>query len=135
MSALLPPMADPTDKDAIRFGERALTYEELAGAAAEVAATVAGAARVAVFAESRLETCVAAVGALEAGVPFTPVNPKAGERELKHILSDSAPEMVLTAAGVELPGACWEILRIDVDAAGRTAAPETAPADADPEAP
>jgi len=137
MSALLPPLADPTDKEAIRVGERALTYAELAGAAAEVAATVAGAARVAVFAESRLETCVAAVGALEAGVAFTPVNPKAGERELEHILSDSAPEMVLTAAGAELPAAFAEIARVDVDvdAAARAGAPETAPGDADPEAP
>jgi len=106
MSALLPPLADPTDKEAIRFGERALTYAELAGAAAEVAATVAGAARVAVFAESRLETCVAAVGALEAGVPFTPVNPKAGERELEHILSDKdrdAPTLAEAQASGLLP--------------------------------
>src|SRR6187551_2337141 len=103
MSALLPPLAGPTDKEAIRFGERALTYVQLAGAAARVAATVAGTPRVAVFAESRLETCVAAVGALEAGVPFSPVNPKAGERELEHILSDSAPELVLAAEGTELP--------------------------------
>ena len=78
MSALLPPLDDPGDKEAIRFGEHALTYAQLAGAAAAVAERVAGKERVAVFAESRLETCVAAVGALLAGVPFTPVNPKAG---------------------------------------------------------
>jgi len=135
MSALLPPLVDPTDKEAIRFGERALTYVELAGAAAEVAATVAVAARVAVFAEPRLETCVAAVGAIEAGVPFTPVNPKAGRRELEHILSDSAPEMVLTPGGVELPAAFSEIPRVDVDADARTGAPAAAPGDGDPEAP
>ena len=135
MSALLPPLVDPTDKEAIRFGERALTYVELAGAAAEVAATVAVAARVAVFAEPRLETCVAAVGAIEAGVPLTPVNPKAGRRELEHILSDSAPEMVLTAGGVELPAAFSEIPRVDVDADARTGAPAAAPGDGDPEAP
>ena len=116
MSDLLPPLDDPGAKEAIRVGERALTYADLAGAAAAVAETVAGAARVAVFAEPRLETCVAAVGALAAGVPFTPVNPKAGERELEHILSDSAPELVLTAAGVELPAAFSEIARVDVDA-------------------
>src|SRR5262245_12598125 len=96
MSDLLPPLDAPGDKEAVRVGERGLSYAGLAGAAAAVAATVAGTARVAVFAEPRLETCVAAVGALEAGVAFTPVNPKAGERELEHILSDSAPEMVLT---------------------------------------
>jgi malonyl-CoA/methylmalonyl-CoA synthetase len=122
MSALLPPLAEPTDKEAIRFGDRALSYAELAGAAAAVADAVAGETRVAVFAEPRLETCVAAVGALLAGVPFTPVNPKAGERELEHIVADSAPALVLTAAGVELPPALAGVRRVDVDVAGRTAA-------------
>jgi malonyl-CoA/methylmalonyl-CoA synthetase len=115
MSTLLPPLADPTDKEAIRFGEHALTYAQLAEAAAAVAERVGGRERIAVFAESRLETCVAAVGALLAGVPFTPVNPKAGERELEHIVSDSAPALVLTATGVELPGALAKGERVDVD--------------------
>jgi malonyl-CoA/methylmalonyl-CoA synthetase len=119
MSALLPPLADPTDKEAIRFGEHALTYARLAEAAAAVAERVAGRDRVAVFAESRLETCVAAVGALLAGVPFTPVNPKAGERELEHIVSDSAPALVLTVGGVDLPGALGGVERVDVDADAR----------------
>ena len=119
MSPLLPPLHDPTDKEAIRFGEHALTYAQLAGAAAAVAETVGGRSRVAVFAESRIETCVAAVGALLAGVPFTPVNPKAGERELEHIVSDSAPALVLTAGGVDLPGPLGDLERVDVDSTAR----------------
>jgi malonyl-CoA/methylmalonyl-CoA synthetase len=119
MSTLLPPLADPTDKEAIRFGEHALTYAQLAEAAAAVAERVGGRERIAVFAESRLETCVAAVGALLAGVPFTPVNPKAGERELEHIVSDSAPALVLTVGGVDLPGALGGVERVDVDADAR----------------
>src|SRR3954447_9468844 len=119
MSDLLPPLADPGDKEAIRFGEHALTYAQLAGAAAAVASAGAGRERGAGFAESRLETCVAAVGALLAGVPFTPVNPKAGERELEHIVSDSAPALVLTGAGVELPGALGGVERLDADASAR----------------
>src|SRR3954449_640390 len=134
MSALLPPLAAPSDKEAIRFGEHALTYAQLAGAAAAVASAVSGRTRVAVFAESRLETCVAAIGALLAGVPFTPVNPKAGERELEHIASDSAPALVLTAAGVELPGALGEVTRIDVDPAARGDA-SALPDEPDDEAP
>jgi malonyl-CoA/methylmalonyl-CoA synthetase len=122
MSELLPPLADASDKEAIRFGDRAVTYAELAGAAAVVAETVAGRERIAVFAENRLETCVAAVGALLAGVPFTPVNPKAGERELEHIVSDSAPALVLTASGVELPGALESLERVDVDVSARGSA-------------
>ena len=62
------------------------------------------------------------------------MNPKAGERELEHILSDSAPEMVLTAAGVELPAALGDIARVDVDADARAGAPSP-PGDVDPEAP
>ena len=50
-----------------------------------------------------LETCAAVVGALVAGVPVVPINPKAGERELAHIVADSAPALLLTAEGVELP--------------------------------
>src|SRR3954462_6318519 len=119
MSALLPPLAEPPDKEAIGFGDSALRYEDLAGAAAAVAEAGGGGRGGAVFAEPRLETCVAAVGALMAGVPFTPVNPKAGERELEHIASDSTPALVLTAAGVELPGALGAVERLDVDAGAR----------------
>ena len=77
------------------MGEDALSYEQLASAAGAVCARVSGAARVAVVAETKLETVVAVVGALAAGVPIVPINPKAGERELEHILSDSSPDMIL----------------------------------------
>ena len=73
----------------------ALTYAQLRSAAGAVAARVAGASRVAVWATNSLETCVAVVGALAAGVPIVPINPKAGTRELEHILGDCAPEVVL----------------------------------------
>ncbi len=52
-----------------------------------------------------LETAVGAVAALVAGVPVVPLNPKSGERELAHVVGDSTPELVLAAAGEELPGA------------------------------
>src|SRR6185295_18454273 len=51
--------------------------------------------------------------------PFTPVNPKAGERELEHIVSDSAPALVLTAGGVDLPGPLGDRERVDVDITAR----------------
>src|SRR3954449_3299294 len=135
MSALLPPLAEPPDKEAIGFGDSALRYEDLAGAAAAVAEAVGGARRVAVFAEPRLETCVAAVGALMAGVPFTPVNPKAGERELEHIASDSAPDLVLAASGAELPPALAALDRVDVDPSARGDASALAREPDDDEAP
>jgi malonyl-CoA/methylmalonyl-CoA synthetase len=101
---LLTGLADPDAREAIRVGDDALTYEQLASAAGAVAARVAGATRVAVVAETRLETCVAVVGALAAGVPIVPINPKAGERELAHILSDSAPDIVLDDVDVRASG-------------------------------
>ena len=58
---------------------------------------------------------MAVVGALLAGVAAVPINPKAGERELGHIVDDSAPETILCAPGAELPAALADLPRIDVD--------------------
>jgi malonyl-CoA/methylmalonyl-CoA synthetase len=118
-AALLPPLAEAGGKEAIRFGDRALTYHELAGAAAHVAERIAGAPRVAVWAPPALETCVAVVGALCGGIPLVPINPRSGERELAHIVADAAPALVLAAPGVELPDAIAGVPRVDVDVAAR----------------
>ncbi|HET6547111.1 MAG TPA: acyl-CoA synthetase [Solirubrobacter sp.] len=91
---LLTGLAEGGGREAVRVGDDALTYDALRAAAGAVAERIAGATRVAVWAEPRLETVVAVVGALAAGVPVVPINPKAGERELEHILSDSAPEVI-----------------------------------------
>jgi malonyl-CoA/methylmalonyl-CoA synthetase len=85
---LLNGLAEDSGREAVRVGADALSYAELRSAAGAVAARVAGAGRVAVWAESTLETCVAVVGALAAGVPVVPINPKAGTRELQQINSD-----------------------------------------------
>ena len=115
MSALLPTLADPDAKEAIRFGERALTYEQLAGVAASIAASLDPSRRVAVWAVSELETCAAVVGALAAGAPVVPINPKSGERELEHMLADSEPAQLLTAPGAEIPAALAAVPRVDID--------------------
>ena len=129
---LLPPLADPDDREAVRFGPRALTYRELAGVAAHLAGVVASGPRVAVWATPALETCAAVVGALAAGVPVVPVNPKAGERELAHIVADSAPALVLTVPGEELPGPLAGVPRHEVDLSARAGGP---PPEPPPEAP
>ena len=67
---LLPAVLAGEDREAIRVGERALTYAGLRAAAGSVAARVAGHGPVAVWATPELETCVAVVGALLAGVPW-----------------------------------------------------------------
>ncbi|GAB3467016.1 acyl-CoA synthetase [Actinophytocola sediminis] len=102
---LFPELADGGDRAALRFPEAELTYRELAWLTERLAGALAGRRRVAVWATPTIETCVAVVGALAAGVAVVPVNPKIGERELTHIVTDSAPDAVLAAPGVDLPAA------------------------------
>ena len=79
---------------------RTVAGEELAGAAAAVAARVAGLPAVAVDATASLETVVAVVGALAAGVPVVPVPPDAGPMERDHIRRDCGAPLVL---GTDVP--------------------------------
>ncbi|MFJ9564992.1 acyl-CoA synthetase [Streptomyces fuscichromogenes] len=116
MSLLFPVLVDgPGEPVALRFGARSLTYGELAAAAGAVAARIEGADRVAVWATPELETAVAVVGTLLAGRAAVPLNPKSGEKELAHILTDSAPTAVLAAPGARLPSALADLTRIDVE--------------------
>ncbi|WP_436842650.1 acyl-CoA synthetase [Streptomyces flaveolus] len=146
MSSLFPALTDgpgersemgvPPDevwgRVALRFGPRSLTYGGLAGAAGALAARIEGSGRVAVWATAELETAVAVTGALLAGVAAVPLNPKSGEGELAHILSDSAPSLVLAAPGVELPPVFGDVARIEVDASATGAVPQERASDGDP---
>ncbi|MGW1000783.1 acyl-CoA synthetase [Streptomyces sp. NPDC002520] len=146
MSSLFPALADgpgersemgvPPDevrgRVALRFGERSLTYGGLAAAAGAVAARVRGAGRVAVWATPELETAVAVTGVLLAGAAAVPLNPKSGEKELAHIVGDSAPGLVLAAPGAELPAALGGLERVDVDASAAASIPEVPVSDGDP---
>ncbi|CAL9443878.1 acyl-CoA synthetase [Streptomyces sp. enrichment culture] len=137
MSSLFPalspaPAGAPADRPALRFGERSLTYAELAAAAGATAGRVGGAGRVAVWATPALETAVAVVAALLAGVAAVPLNPKSGDKELAHILTDSAPSLVLAPPGAELPAALGALERVDVDVTARAGVPEDRAADGDP---
>ncbi|MFE1195913.1 acyl-CoA synthetase [Streptomyces olivaceoviridis] len=146
MSSLFPALTDgpgersetgvPPDevrgRVALRFGPRTLTYGGLAGAAGALAARIEGSGRVAVWATAELETAVAVTGALLAGVAAVPLNPKSGEKELAHILSDSAPSLVLAAPGTELPSVFGGLARIDVDVSATGAVPPERASDGDP---
>ncbi|WP_275560988.1 acyl-CoA synthetase [Streptomyces sp. 5-6(2022)] len=89
--------------DALSVGGRALSREELLGAAGAVAARIAGAPVVAVRATATPETVVAVVGALLAGVPVVPVPPDSGPAERDHILRDSGAALLLTGEAVDAP--------------------------------
>lgn len=80
---------------ALTVAGRSLHAEELTAAAAAVAAQVEGAPAVGVYADASLETVVAVVGALMAGVPLVPLAPDAGPLEANHIKRDSSIEVVL----------------------------------------
>ena len=126
MTSLFPALTDaPANRPALRFGDRSLTYAELATATGLLAGGLRNAGRVAVWATPTLETAVAVVAALRAGVPAVPLNPKSGEKELGHILSDSAPSLVLAAPGDELPSAIRDLPRIDVSPDTTTATTPT----------
>ncbi|WP_432161978.1 acyl-CoA synthetase [Streptomyces tendae] len=137
MSSLFPalspaPTGAPADRPALRFGERSLTYAELAAAAGATAGRIGGAGRVAVWATPAMETAVAVVAALLAGVAAVPLNPKSGDKELAHILSDSAPSLVLAPPDAELPPALGILERVDVDVRARGAVPEHRTEEGDP---
>jgi malonyl-CoA/methylmalonyl-CoA synthetase len=125
-------LGDPTNKVALRFGDRSLTYRQLRDAATAVADRVAGRERVAAWAVNEPEIAVAVIGALLAGVPITPVNPKSGDRELAHILEDSDPELLLCPPGLSVPDAAARRERVDVDLSARGGEIPPEPEDAAP---
>jgi malonyl-CoA/methylmalonyl-CoA synthetase len=100
-----------------------------------VAAGLRGAGRAAVIAEPSAETCVAVIGALLAGVPIVPLNPKSGAAELGHVLADAAPDVVLLGPATDVPAALARCARVTVDLDDRSAlesAPEPEPPGGDP---
>jgi fatty acid CoA ligase FadD36 len=90
--SLLP--AEPADTT-ITVDGRTLTHADLYSAAAALASRLTGSGPVAVVAHPTLDTVVAVVAALHAGVPVVPVPPDSGPAELTHILTDSRSTLLL----------------------------------------
>ncbi|MGK4594561.1 acyl-CoA synthetase [Amycolatopsis sp. w19] len=128
---LFPTLASGPDKQALRFGDTSLTYADVAAVAGTLARDLP-AGRVAVWATPSVHTSVAVIAALLAGVPAIPLNPKIGERELAHILTDSEPVLVLAEPGVDLPAGLDGLPRRDIVLEG---APVDLPAEPDAETP
>lgn len=135
MSPLFPALAARSARPALQFGDRTLSHAELATVAGALAARIAGAPRVAVWATPTLGTAVGVVAGLLAGVPVVPVNPKTGERELTHIVTDSSPALVLAEPGAELPPVLAELARVDIDTTAPSDPTAPLPAESSPEAP
>ncbi|MEU8560627.1 acyl-CoA synthetase [Streptomyces cyaneofuscatus] len=139
MTLLLPALQSPTgpaaSREAVRFGALSLAYGELAAASTALAARIADAGRVAVWATPTAETVIAVVAALRAGVPAVPLNPRTGEAELAHILADSEPTAVLAGPDDALPPALEKLRRVTVDARAFERTEDHPAVEADPEAP
>jgi malonyl-CoA/methylmalonyl-CoA synthetase len=113
-----PALADPPPKEALRFGDRSLSYEELRGATAAVARQTGGHGRIAVWASPTLETCVGVIGVLASGAVAVPINPSVGMREIEHIVEDCRPELLIADDDAELPAALAQLERVAVPLEG-----------------
>jgi len=114
-------------------GER-MQGDELAGVVGAVAQRVSGSSRVGVVADSSLASVVATAGVLAAGGCVVPLNPAAGTGERRHVLTDAAPDLVLSSADVDLdaradlptPCAADDRAAFAIYTSGTTGAPEGA---------
>ncbi|WP_407554426.1 acyl-CoA synthetase [Streptomyces sp. Pv4-95] len=115
MNVLFPALHDASTAPALRFGDRALSYRQLAAVAGPLAERIGAETRVAIWATATLETSVGVIAALLAGVPVVPVNPKIGESELAHIVADSSPTLVVADPAADLPDALAALPRLDIE--------------------
>lgn len=60
-------------------------------------------------------------------MPAVPLNPRLGGRELAHVISDAAPDLVLAAPGADLSGLLAALPKIDIDLAAAGPAPPDEP--------
>jgi fatty acid CoA ligase FadD36 len=116
-------MPEPT----LTLAGRTMTPTHVHAAAAALAARVTGAPVAAVIAHPTLETVVAVVAGMRAGVPVVPIPPDSGPAEIRHLLTDSRATLLLTQAGASVgvpadpdPPAAVETVPIDLT---RTADP------------
>ncbi len=80
---------------AVRVGAESISWAELAQAASATAAGFVGASAVAVQARPELDTVIAIVAALRAGVPIVPVPADSGPMEREHVLRDSGASLIV----------------------------------------
>lgn len=116
LPSLIGPNAD--EPGAIRVADRAVSRAQLLDAATAVAARIEGASAVAVHATASLETVVAIVGGLLAGVPVVPVPQDSGPVERDHILRDSGSQLLLAASADVWPDCGVPVESVDAHARG-----------------
>lgn len=116
-------LLDDTDPPGqVEVGGVSLDGHDLRSAATAFARSLTDGGPVAIHATPRMETVVAVVGCLLAGVPAVPVPPDAGPGEVEHVLRDSA---ATTWVGPPSETVTLPALPVDLDARdpGTPAAP------------
>jgi fatty acid CoA ligase FadD36 len=119
----------PDRPDLVRIDGRRLSTAELVAAATALAARIVGGPPVAVHATPSVETAVAVVAGLLAGVPVVPVPADSGAEERHHLLSDSGAGMLLVSPGSPLlAGVPGGVGLMTTDVTGGTGSPGAATA-------
>ena len=101
---LLPALENPSDAPAVVFPDGALSYAQLAAAAAGVQDRLPAEGPVALWATAHTATAIGLLAALGAGLDVVPLNPKSGAGELAHILGETRPSALLADAQTQLDG-------------------------------
>ncbi|NVB84408.1 MAG: AMP-binding protein [Kofleriaceae bacterium] len=127
METLFPWLDAPTDRLALRVGERSLSQRELAVLCARHVATLgarglAPGERVGVWTQPALETLIALLAQAAAGYVSVPIDPKLGERELGHMLANATPRLCVAADVASVTGRAGAIETVDI-ASGPDRAP------------
>lgn len=125
LGALLSTQA-ATGRPVVTVAGRALTADELRSRAAGYAHRLTGLGPVAVLAEPTVDTVIAVVAALMAGVPVVPVPPDAGTTEIAHLVRDSGATAV--AGNRPLPGLPLPVVREPAVSGEPAPPPEPRPA-------
>ncbi len=99
----------PSDRPAVRVGDRVLTQRELATACAHHIAALAARGlapgdRIGVWTQPALETLVAFAAHAAAGYVSVPLDPKLGAGELAHVLANAAPRACVAATPATVAG-------------------------------
>jgi fatty acid CoA ligase FadD36 len=117
--------------DAIRVGDQRASRDAVLSAATALADRIAGTNVVAVWATASMETVVAVVAGLLAGVPVVPVPPDSGPMERDYLLRDCAASLLLVppaSVGTEpLADVPVSVFAVDLGARSATSYPEPAP--------
>jgi malonyl-CoA/methylmalonyl-CoA synthetase len=128
MDVLFPWLTAPSDRLALRVGDRTLTQRELAAACAHHVAAlgargIAPGERIGVWTQPALETMVALVAHAAAGYVSVPLDPKLGDRELAHVAGDAAPKLCVAADAQAVAGRAGETIAIALTSSPAALAP------------